>query len=158
MKKEILIFFILCNLCIFFYFLITTQMFFHHFFSFSLLLFMLLYNINIIILSFMDLTSLLILLLSQHLISQFSSNRNWNFFLILYRIFLYKFLWSLQILFFIFAHIEIIINIFFLCVISLSVSFHSVSYFFFCFCSLFKNLRVQRNTTPKKNVNVKCNS
>jgi len=100
---------------------------FHHFhFSFSLLLFMLLYNINIIILSFMDLTSLLILLLSQHLISQFSSNRNWNFSYILSYFFIQIFMILTNFLFF--AHIEIIINIS-LCVIS-SVSFHSVSYFF----------------------------
>ena len=134
----------MCNLCIFLLFLITTQMFFIIFhFSFSLLLFMLLYNINIIILSFMDLTSLLILLLSQHLISQFSSNRNWNFFLIFYRIFFYTNFYDPYKVFF-FAHIKIIINIS-LCVIS-SISFLSVSYFSYFFVS-FKNLRVQRNTT-----------
>ena len=122
-------------------------------FSFSLLLFMLLYNINIIILSFMDLTSLLILLLSQHLISQFSSNRNWNFFLIFYRIFFIQIFMILTKFFF--AHIKIIINIS-LCVIS-SVSFLSVSYFSY-FLSLLKICVYKEIQLPKKNVNVKCNS
>lgn len=69
-------------------FLITTQ------FSSNFIAFKLLYNINIIL--FMDLTSLL-MLLSQHLISQFSSNRsleiclNYNFFSLYTFIRTYKF-------------------------------------------------------------------